>query len=232
MPISTARYNIARDAIKLALVCWGGVATALGAEQLRFDARQDWAVWPLPLGNIEFTASGAIKPVRVEQDINAVLNASDFGGGIHSAGSHASNARLAIDGDPSTGWSPDADAGLAGGVLEIDLGRGVSSRRVTLLFDKQAPPFELFELLLSTGEQFVDEVGNPLDGTLAYRIVERYKENKRHRIVFQLDQPEHSPIQYVRFASFKTIAGARLMEVQVDALGDNIALGALSLIHI
>ncbi len=227
MPISIARYNIARDAIKLALVCWGGVATVVGAEQLRFDARQDWAVWPLPLGNIEFTASGAIKPVRVEQDINAVLNASDFGGGIHSASSNASDARLAIDGDPTTGWSPDADAGLAGGVLEIDLGRGVSSRRVTLLFDKQAPPFELFELLLSTGEQFIDEVGNPIDGTLAYRIVERYKENKRHRIVFQLDQPEHSPIQYVRFASFKTIAGARLMEVQVDALGDNIALGAL-----
>jgi hypothetical protein len=105
----------------------------------------------------------------VVQDINAALNAGDFGGGIHSAGSNASDARLAIDGDAS----------LGDGLLEIDLGRGVSSRRVTLIFDEEVPTFEL---RLSTGEQFIDEVGNPIDGTLVYRIVERYKENNRYRI--------------------------------------------------
>lgn len=210
-----------------ALLCCLAFATAPSADQVRFDSPRDWEVWQLPLGNIEFTPVGAIKPVRIEQDINAVLNADDFGGGIRSVGSNAANARLAIDGDLATGWSPDPLEGVDGEVLEIDLGRGVSARRVILIFDESAPPFELFELLLSTGEQFIDAVGTPIEGTLAYRIVKRYKENKRHKIVFELDQPDHSPIQYLRFASFKTVPGARLMEVQVDALGDNIALGVL-----
>ncbi len=203
------------------------VPQPLFAEQLRFDSPRDWADWELPLGNIEFTPAGGIKPVRIERDINAALNAEDFGGGIRSAGSNSQDARLVYDGDLGTGWSPDPDMGVEGGVLELDLGRGVSSRRVTLIFDETAPPFELFNLMLSTGEQFLDQIANPIEGTLAYRIIERYKENKRHKVVFELDQPDHSPIQYVRFVSLKAVPGARLLEVQVDALGDNISLGVL-----
>ena len=50
--------------------------------------------------------------------------------------------------------------------IEIDLGRAVAARKVTLIFDEEAPPFELFTLFLSTGEQAIDVVDNIVDGSL------------------------------------------------------------------
>ena len=200
----------------------------LSADQLRFDTARHWRQWQLPLGAVELSPDGAIAPVRIHKEINAALNAADFGGGIRNVGSKRADAPLVMDGDPATGWSPDPEAEPDDWFIEIDLGRGVSVNSVTLIFDEEAPPFELFDLLLSTGEPAVDNVGNPVEGTLVYRIRERFKENRRHRIVYELDQPLiHTPFQILRIESLTRVPGARLMEVEFEAIGDNVALNLL-----
>jgi len=201
---------------------------ALGAEQLRFDSPQEWQTWKLPLGAVEFTGNGELRPVRVRKHTNAALDARHFGGGIRSAGgSDQSTAGLVMDGDLTTGWSPDPAAPLEDRFIEIDLGRGVSAYRVNLLFVEDAPPFELFDLLLSTGEQQLDQIAAPIEGTLVYRIRERFKENEKHRLTYELDRPEHTPIQYLRLEVLKSAPGARLAEVEVESIGDNLLLDLL-----
>jgi len=200
---------------------------ALSADQLRYDAVGDWRQWQLPLGAVELTPDGTISPVQIRRNINAVLNASAFDGGIRDAGSNPREAPLAIDGDPTTGWSPDPDDDPDHWFVEIDLGRGISANSVTLVFDEEAPPFELFDLLLSTGEPETDNIAAPVEGSLVYRIKERFKENRRHRVTFVIEQPDHTPIQFVRFESLLHVPGARLVEVEVEAIGDNISLGLL-----
>ena len=196
------------------------------ADELRFASRRDWQAWPLP-GTVELTPQGGLKPIAARRDINASLNASAFGGGIRRAGSNLRDAPLVMDGDLSTGWHPHLDDPPESWNIEVDLGRGVSARRVKLIFDPQGPAPALFDLLLSTGEHAVDEVDNPIAGTVVYRQRERFKENTRHEITYELDQSFHTPIQYVRLDMLALEPNTRLLEVEVEALGDNLALGTL-----
>ena len=196
------------------------------ADEIRFASRRDWQAWPLP-GTVELTPQGALKPIVARRDINAALNAAAFGGGIRRAGSNLRDAPLVMDGDRSTGWHPHLDDPPASWNIEVDLGRGVSARRVKLIFDPQGPAPALFDLLLSTGEHAVDEVDNPIAGTVIYRRRERFKENVRHEITYELDQSFHTPIQYVRLDLLALEPNIRLLEVEVEALGDNLALGTL-----
>ena len=196
------------------------------ADELRFASRRDWQAWPLP-GTVELTPQGGLKPIAARRDINAALNAAAFGGGIRAAGSNLRAAPLVMDGDLSTGWSPRMDDPPESWNIEVNLGRGVSARRVKLIFDPQGPAPPLFDLLLSTGEHAVDEVDNPIAGTVIYRQRERFKENTRHEITYELDQSFHTPIQYVRLDLLALEPNTRLLEVEVEALGDNLALGTL-----
>lgn len=197
----------------------------LPAEELRFDTPQQWQTWKLPLGAMEFTANGDLRPVRIRRHNNAALDAARFGGGIRNVGSDPASAPLVMDGDPATGWAPRPDADREDAFIELNLGRGVSAYRVVLVFAADAPPFELFDLMLSTGEQQLDQIANPIPNTLVYRNSERFKENDKHRVVYELDRPEHTPIQYLRLAVLKSPPGARLAEVEVEAIGDNLLSG-------
>ena len=208
------------------LICTVLSVPAASADEIRFASRRDWQAWSLP-GTVELTPQGALKPVAARRDINAALNAATFGGGIRAAGSNLRAAPLVMDGDLSTGWSPRMDDPPENWNIEVDLGRGVSARRVKLIFDPQGPAPALFDLLLSTGEHAVDEVDNPIAGTVIYRQRERFKENTRHEITYELDQSFHTPIQYVRLDLLALEPNTRLLEVEVDALGDNLALGTL-----
>ena len=123
--------------------------------------------------------------------------------------------------------TPHLDDPPASWTIEVNLGRGVSARRVKLIFDPQGPAPSLFDLLLSTGEHAVDEVDNPIAETVIYRQRERFKENTHHEITYELDQSFHTPIQYVRLDLLALEPNTRLLEVEVEALGDNIALGML-----
>ena len=196
------------------------------ADEIRFASRRDWQAWPLP-GTVELTPQGGLKPIAARRDINASLNAEAFGGGIRRAGSNLRDAPLVMDGDRSTGWHPHLDDPPESWNIEVDLGRGVSARRVKLIFDPGGPAPALFDLLLSTGEHAVDEVDNPIAGTVIYRQRERFKENTRHEITYELDQSFHTPIQYVRLDLLALEPNTRLLEVEVEALGDNLALGTL-----
>ena len=208
------------------VVCAFFSASPASADEMRFASRRDWQTWPLP-GTVELTPQGGLKPVAARRDINATLNAAAFGGGIRSAGSNLRDARLVMDGDLATGWSPHLDDPPESWTIEVDLGRGVSARRIKLIFDPQGPAPPLFDLLLSTGEHAVDEVDNPIAESVIYRQRERFKENTRHEITYELDQSFHTPIQYVRLDLLALEPNTRLLEVEVEALGDNLALGTL-----
>ncbi|MYC74100.1 MAG: hypothetical protein F4X17_25645 [Gemmatimonadetes bacterium] len=208
------------------VVCASFSVPSASADEIRFASRRDWQAWPLP-GTVELTPQGGLKPIAARRNINAALNAADFGGGIRQAGSNLGDAPLVMDGDLATGWHPHLDDPPGSWTIEVDLGRGVSAHRVKLIFDPQGPAPALFDLLLSTGEHAVDEVDNPIAGTVIYRQRERFKENTRHEITYELDQSFHTPIQYVRLDLLALEPNTRLLEVEVEALGDNLALGTL-----
>jgi len=209
----------------LALGCC--LTLSAGADQIRFDTVPEWRQWQLPLGAVELTRDGTIRPVRIRRDINAVLNAADFGGGIRDAGSNPGQAPSVMDGDPTTGWGPDPDDSPEDWFIEIDLGRAVAARRVTLIFAEEAPPFELFTLFLSTGEPAIDVVANVVEGSLIYRSQARFKENKNHQTTLELDPVSHPLVQFLRVQVLTHVPGAQLVEVEVEAIGDNMALGLL-----
>ena len=153
-----------------ALACSTLIASSLAAQQLRYDSASDWRQWKLPLGAIDLLPEGTIFPTKIDKRTNAVADLAKFGGGIRNAGSNLAAASRVIDGDPTTGWSPDPQADPSEWFIEIDLGRAVSANSVTLVFDTDAPPFELFDLLLSTGEPETDFIAAPIAGSLIYRI--------------------------------------------------------------
>ncbi|MDE2810904.1 MAG: hypothetical protein OXN90_21015 [Gemmatimonadota bacterium] len=158
------------------------LACSASADQLRFASVRDWRDWQIPVGAVKIAPTGAIQPVRVQKGVDAVRDATALGGGIRRAGSNSRNARALLDGNPATGWAPNPDDDPDDWFVEIDLGRSVSAHSVALIFAADAPPFELFDLLLSSGEPQLDHVANPVAGSLIYRIKERFKENARQRL--------------------------------------------------
>ena len=200
--------------------------SALG-EEMRFDTASQWRKWKLTNETVEVTNDGFLKLLPVGRKIDAVKNARSFGGGIHAAGSNASDAQQIMDGDFTTGWSPNLKSAPGSWWLDLDLGRGVFAERIVLNFTTDSQPFELFDVLLSTGEPQVDESNTSYTDVLIFRTKKRFKENKNHRVVFELDQSEHTPIRYVRVVNLLPVEGASLTEIEVVGLGDNLALNLL-----
>ena len=196
-------------------------------DELRFATAAQWRQWELPLGAVELTREGTIRPVAVRRNNNAALDAVAFGGGISRVGSNALEAPGVLDGDGDTGWGPDLDERVEDWFVEVDLGRVVSAHRVHLIFSERGPPFEIFDLLLSTGEQFRDETRTQIEGTLAYRIKERFTEDRRRRITYELNPDEPFPVHFVRVEVLKAVPEARLVEIEVEAFGDNLVQGAI-----
>lgn len=196
------------------------------ADQLLYSTARDWQQWQLPLGAVAVSPSGSIQLVRVQKNINAALNAVVLGGGIRRAGSNPNDALNLLDGDPTTGWAPDPADNPEDWFVEVDLGRSVSARSVTLIFAADAAPFELFDLLLSAGEPQLDRVANPIEGSLIYRIKDRFKENGRHRVRYAPGVAlDLTPIRYLLVRNLQHIAGARLVEIEVEGIGDNLIIG-------
>ena len=215
-----------------AILCSGsfvlGLSAAIAAEQIRFDTAEQWREWPLPMGIVQLDQAGIVRPVEIRKNVDPVRNAAAFGGGIRAVGSNAFTADRLIDGDPLTGWNPDPTANPEDWWIEIDLGRAVAARRITLVFAEEAPPLALFDVFLSTGEPAVDVVGNPIEGSLIYRTKQRFKENAKHRITIELDPVRDPLLQFMRFEALDLVPGAELVEVEVEAIGDNMALDLLA----
>ena len=205
-----------------------GLSVAIAAEQIRFDTAEQWREWPLPMGIVQLDETGIVRSVEIRKNVDSVRNAAAFGGGIRAVGSNAFTAARLIDGDPLTGWSPNPAANSEDWWVEIDLGRAVAARRITLVFAEDAPPLALFDVFLSTGEPAIDVVGNPIEGTLIYRTKQRFKENAKHRINIELDPVRDPLLQFMRFEALDLVPGAELVEVEVEAIGDNMALDLLA----
>ena len=214
--------RVSRMACTGMLIPW-----ALSADQVRFDTAREWQSWKVPTGAVEITPDGRLRPVESRKEIKATLNAVDFGGGIRAAGSNLPDASLVLDGDRQSGWGPDPADPAEDWWLEVDLGRGISARRVILIFDEAAPPMDLFEVFLSDGEPEVDQVGVPIPGSLVYRTRERFRGNDRREVHFELERARSQLMQFLRFEVLHYVPQARLVEVQVEAVGDNMALGLL-----
>ena len=148
--------------------------SALG-EEMRFDTASQWRKWNLPNGTVEVTNDGFLKLLPVGRKIDAVKNARSFGGRIHAAGSNAADAEKIIDGDFTTGWSPSLKSAPGSWWLDLDLGRGVFAERIVLNFATDSQPFELFDVLLSTGETQVDESNTSYTDVLIFRTKKRRK---------------------------------------------------------
>ena len=200
----------------------------LSADQLRFESAAQWKTWDLPGGAVEVLPSGIVRPVAILRHANAARNARDFGGGVRGAGSNRALASAVIDGDEHTGWAPRPSASQRDAWIEIDLGRAVSAEWIELVFDASAPPFELFEILVSNGAMMRDETRSFIEGTLVYPIRHRYVENSRHRVRFALTDPAQSLVKNVYVQVLQSPAGARLSEIIVQSFGDNLVLGAIN----
>ena len=204
------------------------LVAAADADQLRFSSARQWSDWQLPIGAVEVAPNGSIQPVRVTKNTDAARDALQLGGGIRRAGSNPRDANALLDGNPTTGWAPNPDDDPDDWFVEIDLGRSVSAYSIALVFADDAPPFELFDLLLSSGEPQLDQVANPIAGSLIYRIKERFKENVRHRVAFAPGDALYlTPIRYLQIRNFKHVPDARLVAVEVQSIGDNLILNLI-----
>ena len=208
------------------VLSWTQLST-IHAGQLRYDTARQWNQWQLPIGAITLEESGVISPRKLEKNTDAIADLDMFGGGIRNAGSNLREAKNVIDGNTLTGWRPDSDDDPSNWFIEVDLGRGVSAKNVTLIFDENAPPFELFDLLLSTGEPETDKIAAPIPGTLVYRVKRKFKENTQHSVTFEIEKQDETPIQFIRFEPLLLKPDSRLVEVKVTTIGDNIALGMI-----
>ncbi len=204
------------------------LVAAAEADQLRFSSARQWSDWQLPIGAVKVAPNGSIQPVRVTKNTDAARDALQLGGGIRRAGSNPRDANALLDGNPTTGWAPNPDDDPDDWFVEIDLGRSVSAYSIALVFADDAPPFELFDLLLSSGEPQLDQVANPIAGSLLYRIKERFKENARHLVTFAPGDALYlTPIRFLQIRNLKHVPDARLVAVEVQSIGDNLTLNLI-----
>ena len=201
-------------------------AAYISADEFIFDSVSDWKRWSFPNEAVEIDSRGRIRPRPINRDVNAVGEAKLYGGGIRAVGSNLRDANKIIDGDESSGWSPDVQDLSKGGWIEIDLGRAVSATWIELVFDRRAPPFELFDLLISNGMMMRDQTRSFIESTLVYGVNKRYVKNKSHRVRFWLEDPKLSIVKNIRIQILKMFKEASLTEVIVQEFGNNLVLEA------
>lgn len=185
--------------------------------------------WRFPEGTLSLTSDGGIKPVFVYKNINACLNATEFEGGIKAAGSNEAEALNAIDGNPATSWHPHEKDELKDWWLEINLGRVVMATRIRLIFSEQGRPFEFFKVYISSGSAVIKrglalKASTPREYRLLWNVTSR---NTKH--VLEYDIPaEGELVQYIRFSvTERKTKDVGLAEIEVYAIGENLALGTL-----
>ncbi|NKB66512.1 MAG: hypothetical protein GKR89_05585 [Candidatus Latescibacteria bacterium] len=197
-------------------------AASAHGDRLSFTTAEDWQSWSIPLGAVEVQESGNISPVVVRKSVDAMADAARFGGGIRGAGSNVSAAPLIVDGDPTTGWFPIPEDGIESSWVEVDLGRLVTAERVRIHFAEDGPPMGFFNVLLSIGEPFFSNALVPLENTLSYGFSQRFGFNQEH--VVELDF-RHRSLRIIRIEVSQLTEGARITGIEVDTIGDNVALG-------
>lgn len=186
-------------------VAWGQEGFSIQDGVAVIESKDHWARWQAVAKTIQITEDG-VKPAfirkntRLEIDgaekivpgINAVLNASEFGGGIWDAGSNRLSAANLMDGRMDTYWEPDTSVPLRDWWVQIDLGRAVSANKIVLKFvgEDLGDPFLQFKVLTSQGETII--------GPLVYR--KRFSTNKpiKNERVFEVDLTNQLPTKWTQ----------------------------------
>lgn len=204
------------------LILLAGWWTLAQAERISFDSPESWSTWSIPRGAVELTDQGLV-PAPVRKHTNAALDAAQFAG-TFKAGSAAAQAGLAGDGDPLTGWAPQDTDPQETWWLEVDLGRLVTAEKVRFRFAEGRPPLEFFNVLLSTGEQFFTNALVPIPGTMVFSHSETFGFNKSSVVELSF---KHGSVRALRLQATQRTPGFQLAEVEVETIGDNVALGLL-----
>ena len=226
------------------------VVTA-SAEVLRIDSQQAWTQWDFPAGLVQPQADGSVHLQRFRRSINAVANAAAFSykdarglqvwGGLRNVGSNAAQADNILDGDATTWWAPSANDALSEWAVELDLGRVVQATKIRLLFPDQegARPLREFSVFANDGARAISN-----QDIFQFDLVGLTTlPNRSQSVEYVLSTPEqgqatgqyltipengilpYKPVQYIRVEALSKNPGAALAEIEVEALGDNIALG-------
>ena len=186
-------------------VAWGQEGFSIQDGAAIVESEDHWARWQSVAKTIQITEEG-VKPAFIRKStkleidgveqvvpgINAVLNASEFGGGIWEAGSNRSSAENLMDGRMDTYWEPDTSTPLRDWWVQIDLGRAVSANKIVLKFvgEDLGDPFLQFKVLTSQGETII--------GPLVYR--KRFSTDKpiKNERVFEVDLTNQLPTKWTQ----------------------------------
>ena len=142
-------------------------------DKVVINSNEHWVRWKSASKTLQITDEG-VRPVfirtstEIEIDgqivrvpgINAVSNASEYGGGVLAAGSNASMAFDLMDGDLDTFWEPEIDDPIESWWVQIDLGRVVSANKVVFKFVEEdlGDPFLQFRVFTSQGEESLNNL--------------------------------------------------------------------------
>ena len=132
----------------------------LRSDRIDIDGAARWRAWEIPFGTATIDSRG-VTANFVQREHNATRDAGDFPigaeeetGGISAVGSNRVLGPGIIDGDAETFWEPDLNLAPETWWAEVNLGRAVSARRITLRFVDEAlgDPFLQFKVMVSSGE--------------------------------------------------------------------------------
>ena len=224
----------------------------LFADEIRFDRKADWDTWTFPRSAVAQHDDGSIGLQRVGSAINAVSDARRFQhivksskepipGGIRFARSGAETVENVIDGRVDTWWQPSQDDLIDDWWFGVDLGRMVYATKICLVFPDTtgARPFRNFSVYISNGERT-----NPAKDAFQFSRVGRTILPNEERIVefslqtidqgsgtgdhlTQSDTLDFAGVQYVRFVAEEHQPDVALAEIEVMAIGENVALGSI-----
>jgi hypothetical protein len=95
-----------------------------------------------------------------------------------------------------------------------------------LYFDESQSPLAFFTVSLSKGERFINSANVVVDGTLLYSRSERFAFNDAYDLELELDD---ELVRIVRIEADRAPEGLpRLLEIEMEAFGDNIALDLIN----
>ena len=206
--------------------------------------------WTMPRGVVHLGEDGTVGLVRIERDVNAVSDAKDFKtysvekkdylpGGA-KAWSNPDGAENVMDGRVETWWSPDPEDPLEDWQIEIDLGRLVAAKRVRLIFADTLgmKPFERFSVHVSDGARIVSTSDLSRYSMVGKETLPNRERAVAYDMTFRENQDTTTTGEpLIRTLDFGLVKRVRvvievpnrvgrpaLAEVEVDAVGDNIAL--------
>jgi hypothetical protein len=231
----------------VAMIAWLLSSYAV-ADEFHFDRLRDWQAWTSPIGAIQLQQDGRVELGFYGTDTDPMDDMSLFShptrksgevfGGL-TAQSNNRDARFLADNDHDTWWQPAAGADPDDAWLHIDLGRIVMLKEIRLVFPDTLAlrPFRDFSVFVTEGST----VSSSQDVWRFNRIFTTTEPNELSEITIPLTTEDlggvatgenlvtdssldFMPVHYIRFLPHEVGEGAALAEIEVTAIGENIAL--------